>query len=105
MTVDIGAVAQWLGALSIIGGALMAFWKIIKKHVIQKIDDNAETTNTIMSKVNGIGQAVTGIKEEQRIIVKGLTAALDGLHQLKCNGPVSDAREELNEHLNEQAHK
>lgn len=44
------------------------------------------------------------IKAEQKIIVQGLEGALDGLHQLGCNGKVTAASNLLNEHLNNAAH-
>jgi hypothetical protein len=37
--------------------------------------------------------------EDITVMVKGLTACLDGLHQQGANGPVSTAREDLQNHL------
>jgi len=105
MTIDIGIIAQWAGALLTIGGLVVAFWKFIKKHIISKIDDNSKTTNAIREELRDIKQTVSDINAEQCIIVKGLIASLDGLHQQGCNGPVSDALVELREHINERAHQ
>lgn len=45
------------------------------------------------------------IKNENYIIIRGLSACLDGLIQQGCNHTVPDAKTELDEYLNQQAHK
>ena len=45
------------------------------------------------------------MKEENGIICHVLFAALDGLQQLGANGPVTDAKDKLEKHLNKLAHK
>lgn len=44
------------------------------------------------------------ISSELCMISYGLMAALDGLKQLNCNGPVTEAREKFDKHINKQAH-
>lgn len=48
---------------------------------------------------------IKAVKEEQRIIVVGLLACLQGLSEQGCNGPVTKAIETLETHLNKKAHK
>lgn len=48
---------------------------------------------------------IANIKEEQRVLCKGISACLDGLEQLGCNHSVPVAKQELEEHLNSAAHK
>ena len=50
-------------------------------------------------------KAIKEIKKEQSILTKGILACLKGLHEQGCNGPVTHAIEELEEHINEEAHK
>lgn len=45
------------------------------------------------------------IRAEQEMITMCMRAVLDGLHQLNCNGPVTDASKKLDEYLNAKAHK
>lgn len=47
---------------------------------------------------------IQSIKDEQEILTKGILACLKGLSQQGCNGPVTSAIEEIEEHLNEKAH-
>lgn len=44
------------------------------------------------------------IYEEQTLIVYGLLACLKGLQEKGCNGPVTEAAEKLEKHLNRKAH-
>lgn len=47
---------------------------------------------------------IKGLKEEQRILTKGILACLRGLKEQGCNGPVTEGIREIEEHLNQQAH-
>lgn len=44
------------------------------------------------------------IKQEQCMLTYCMMATLDGLHQLGCNGKVTQAREDLDKFMNKQAH-
>ena len=48
---------------------------------------------------------VQRIKQENYLICYALSACLDGLMQLKCNHTVPDAKQKLDEYLNQQAHE
>lgn len=45
------------------------------------------------------------IKDENMLICEALAACLNGLNQLGANGPVTKAREKLENYLNMEAHK
>ena len=49
--------------------------------------------------------AIKAIKEEQSVLTKGVLACLKGLKEQGCNGPVTDAIQDIVSHLNKQAHK
>ena len=44
------------------------------------------------------------MKEEQAILSYGILACLKGLKEQGCNGPVSEAINKIEKHLNEKAH-
>lgn len=50
-------------------------------------------------------EEIQHIKDEQCLVCYGLMAALDGLKQLGANGPVTEAHEKMQKHLNQQAHE
>ena len=47
---------------------------------------------------------IKGIKTELAIATKGILACLQGLKEQGCDGPVTEAINEINEHLNKKAH-
>lgn len=56
-------------------------------------------------KQNNQDKEIEAIKEENTLICYALRACLDGLIQLGCNHTVPDAKERLDKHLNQKAHK
>lgn len=48
---------------------------------------------------------IKSVKDEQSIIVYGQLACLKGLQEKGCNGPVTEAINTLEKHLNKEAHK
>lgn len=43
-------------------------------------------------------------QEEQTLVIYGLLACLKGLAEQGCNGPVSEAIEKIEKHINKKAH-
>ncbi len=78
--------AAVIGALGVIGGVIFGIYKWFLKQNRQ--DDE-----------------IKALKEEQTIICYGVLAALKGLKEQGCNGPVSEAITKIEKHLNVQAHK
>ena len=48
---------------------------------------------------------IHALKEELTLIMYGLLAALQGLQEQGCDGPVTDAVDRINKHLNKKAHE
>lgn len=48
---------------------------------------------------------IVDIKTEQTILVYGILACLKGLKEQGCNGPVTEAIQRIEEHLNNKAHQ
>lgn len=48
---------------------------------------------------------IKAIKEEQSILTTGVLACLKGLKEQGCNGPVTEAITQIENHLNKEAHK
>ena len=47
---------------------------------------------------------IAAIKNEQCLIIYGLLACLKGLKEQGCDGPVTDAIDKIEKHINQQAH-
>lgn len=82
---SIKALAGLLTSLGIIGGALIAAYNF---YIRQKKQD----------------KELAAIRVELQIVCRGLRACLSGLKEQGCNGEVTTALDELNKHLNKQAH-
>lgn len=79
-------IASIITALGVIFGAVFAFHNWLLKR--EKNDKD-----------------IKSIKEEQSILTKGVLACLKGLKEQGCNGPVTEAIEDIEEYVNKQAHK
>ena len=78
--------AEILGAGAVVFGAIFAVHKWILKQNAQDVE-------------------IKELKEEQTVICYGVLAALKGLKEQGCNGPVTQAINEMEKHLNKKAHK
>ena len=78
--------AEIFGAAVVVFGGLFAVYRWVLKQ--NKQDDE-----------------IKALKEEQTVICYGVLAALKGLREQGCNGPVTKAIEEMEKHLNKKAHK
>ena len=86
MEVNITALAATITALGVVFGAVFGIYRWFLKQEKQDKD-------------------IKSIKEEQFVLVHGVLACLQGLREQGCNGPVTAAIEQIENHINKQAHK
>jgi predicted negative regulator of RcsB-dependent stress response len=91
--IEIGKV---IGALGIIGGFLLAIYKVFiapkeNRKMVENLKAEHETD-------------IKDIKTELCVLNYAVLAALDALRQQGYNGEVTNAHEKLSKHLNQQAH-
>lgn len=97
-----------LGALSAI---IALFVKIVRWIDHQKEQDEAqaklkEKHDKDIEKIRKEMSAHNHeIKEEQTILTYGILACLKGLQEQGCNGPVTEAINKIEKHLNQKAHE
>ena len=48
---------------------------------------------------------IKSMKDEICLLTYGILACLKGLQELECNGPVTEAAEKIEKHMNQEAHK
>ena len=48
---------------------------------------------------------IKAIKEEQTLLTQGVLACLKGLKEQGCNGPVTEAINKIEKHINQKAHE
>lgn len=78
--------AEIFGAGAVVFGAIFATYKWVLKQNRQDVE-------------------IKALKEEQTVICYGVLAALKGLKEQGCNGPVTDAINTIEKHLNKKAHE
>lgn len=78
--------AEILGAGTVVLGCVFALYRWVLKQNKQDAE-------------------IKALKEEQTVICYGVLAALKGLSEQGCNGPVTEAIAKIEKHLNVQAHK
>lgn len=89
-------VATLIGALGVIGGTIVAIYKFYQKPTkLEKKLENLQKTHD---------EDIRKINEEQCLATYGLLACLKGLKEQGCNGPVTEAINKIEKHLNKQAH-
>ena len=86
MEINITTVAATITALGVIFGAVFPIYKWFLKQ--EKQD-----------------REIKAIMVEQSVLVHGVLACLMGLKEQGCNGPVTEAIEQIENHINKQAHK
>ena len=100
MYIDINTiitVAGGITAAGVIGGLLIALYRFWQRPKEQETEIQAlkKTHEEDIKKIN----------DEQCLITYGLLACLKGLKEKGCNGPVTEAINKMEKHLNQQAHE
>lgn len=78
--------AAVMGAITAIGGVVFAIYRWYLKQGKQDVD-------------------IAKMKEEQCLLTYGVLACLKGLKEQGCNGPVTEAINKIEKHINQQAHE
>lgn len=89
------------GALTTAMGTIIALIvKIVKWYARQNKQDE-----DIKALAKRHADDMSATKEELTLITYGLLACLKGLKEQGCNGPVTEAINKIEKHLNKEAHK
>lgn len=80
VTIDFELLSRILGALATIGGLIAMGYKFHQR--FKRMEETVERSG-----------------KTHRVLMEGLYACLDGLHQQGCNGNVTKALNMLHEHL------
>lgn len=78
--------ASFLSALGVLVGGIVAVYKMVDRDKRQS-------------------EKIRSIQSEQTLICYALLACLKGLKEQGCNGPVTEAINKVEKHLNQKAHE
>ena len=85
-------------------GAVVAIATLIAK-LVRWVDRQKKQDEDIKNLRKHHEEDMASIKEEQTLLVYGVLACLKGLSEQGCNGPVTEAINKFEKHLNQKAHK
>ena len=119
--ITLGQIVTAIGTLSVLVGFFIGIYKFIKKVVLDKINQNTMDIKDLKFDVSNIKEDTKDIKElkfdvenlkkdnkdskeERLIMIKGLLACLKGLKEQGCNGPVTQAINNIEEYLMDKSH-
>lgn len=88
--IDIELLAKILSVLGVLGGVLVAVFKICSRF------------NRMEEEQKAMRETVEHSGKTHRVLMEGLYACLDGLKQQGCNGEVTKALSTLHKHLFEE---
>lgn len=74
-----------VGAFGVVAGVFVGVYKFIDRDKRQQTE-------------------IAAIKQEQTLICYGILACLKGMKEQGCNGPVTEALDKMEKHLNKAAH-
>ena len=97
--IDVNNVLQIVALLSV---ALASLKYAFSVHDWAKTRDQTEAR--IRTEVREQNEKIVEIKEEQSLLVFGTLACLKGLKEQGCNGPVTEAINTIEKHVNKVAH-
>lgn len=89
--------ASVLGAAGVLLGALVKF--------VRWMDRQKQQDGDIKALADRHDSDMDAMKQEQTLLVYGILACLKGLKEQGCNGPVTEAINKIEKHLNEKAHQ
>ena len=84
------------GVVTALGAIIPIIWKLFKWIEHQQEQDK---------EIAKIKYQKKQMMAEQAVITYGVLACLKGLKEKGCNGPVSEAIEKIEKHLNQKAHE
>lgn len=99
--ITLGAVVA--AVIALVGYMLKVHKWFLKQE--QQSNDIEALRNKHDDDINDSSKSIAEIKAEQTILVYGILACLKGLKEQGCNGPVTEAINTIEKHLNQKAHK
>lgn len=94
-----GTIAAFCGCVTGVAAVIALLVKFIRW-----VDKQKKQDGDIQALQDKHDKDIKAIKHEQTLIVYGILAALKGLQEQGCNGPVTKAIDKFEKHLNQAAH-
>lgn len=90
-------------AAAVIGAAVALVTYFVK--LVHWVDRQKQQDSEIAALKKQHQTDLAALKNEQTLVVYGLLACLKGLKEQGCNGPVTEAINKIEKHINKEAHR
>lgn len=104
MYITLDMVAKIVSVASVLAGLTAAIVTEIKRRAKEQ-----EKLAALEKRMDSEDQDTAAVRrschEEQTLIIYGLLACLKGLKEQGCNGPVTEAINKIEKHINQKAHE
>lgn len=90
-------------AASVLGAAGVLIGALVK--IVRWMDRQKQQDGDIKALRDTHNADMDAMKQEQTLLVYGILACLKGLKEQGCNGPVTEAINKIEKHLNQKAHQ
>lgn len=105
MVIDIEVLTKWLAFFAEICAIVGGIYAYIRIKIIGRIETAEKKIKALEEDKDNFWEELETDKEERIIIVKALSACLDGLSQLGANHSVPESKKELDDFLLKKSHK
>lgn len=102
--ITIGQILGAIAILSTIGGFFVAIIKMYKTNFLDKFDVINKRLDKLEEKSKQQDLEIKDSKEERLLLIKGQLACLKGLKEQGCNGPVTEAINNMENYLVNKSH-
>ncbi len=102
--ITIGQIVGVVGTLTVLAGFFFSIYKFIKKVMLDEIDKNKQDIKELRHEVFVLKSEVQDSKKERLILLKAQLACLKGLNEKGCNGPVTQAINDIENYIITKSH-
>lgn len=103
-TIQIAVSPQTIITASAVVAAIIAISANFAK-LVRWVDKQKKQDSDIKNLRDTHNEDMIAMKQEQTLLVYGILACLKGLKEQGCNGPVTEAINKIEKHLNQKAHQ
>lgn len=105
MVINIEVLTKWLVFLGEVAAIVLTIYTYIRVKIIGRIEKVEKRVEALEEDAKNFNKELEDDKEERIIIIKALSACLDGLGQLGANHSVTKSKEELDNFILQKSHE
>lgn len=105
MVIDVSILTKWLAFIVEVATIILGIYTYIRVKIIGRIEKVEKAVEELQKDAENFNKEMNFDKEERIIIIKALSACLDGLSQLGANHSVPENKKALDDFLLKRSHE